>query len=569
MKAILSILLLAVSFLSFGVGTTAGPYHVEVITDPAVVPVGKANLIVKITDSSGKAVTGVKVQGIAQMPGMPMGEREQMATPGDQPGTYRIPASFAMAGGYEAKISIVGPLGSAVAKVPMETGKSTAAGEGTGFPWSIVFWALVAVGLVAFVLLRMRKTGQTIDARPVFSRPVLIAIALFAVVIFGSVYVVGHFRRPGAMTPIEAQTMDMNAPAPEGVTPVTLAAAELKAFNPTVRYSGQAVGFVEQEVYPRVTGTIVWMPYYVGNNVRKGQVLARLDTSQILPQVNEKAAMVQSAQSGVGSAQADYQQALAAVSEAEAELGQHEGMVQEAEANLSAAREARDAAQSLVGAAQADVENARAIVSSSEADQRYWQEELKRDEILFASGAISKDEYQKEKADAEKSAASVRQAAQGVVSAQAKLKAVQAQKRQADAGITAAQKKVMQAQSELMAHHAHVRTSRAAANSARQKIGQASANVGAARAGLQSATANASYAEIRAENDGVITERLISPGVLVNPGQAILKVAQIQPIRVQANVAEGDIAKIQVGAMVEVRHRDRDEKPVYAHVTSV
>ncbi len=569
MKAILALLLLVLSVACFGVGTTAGPYRVDVVTEPAVIPVGKATLTVKVTDASGKPIAGLQIKGIAQMPGMPMGEREQMAVPGDQPGTYRIPASFAMAGGYEAKISISGPLGSATASVPLETGKSTAAGEAAGFPWSTLLWVVIGIAALAFVLYRMRKTGQHLDARPMLSRPVLIAIALFALVIFGSIYAVNHFRRPGAMTPIEAQVMDMNAPAPEGVVPVTLATAELRPFNPSVSYSGQVVGFVEQDVYPRVTGTIVWMPYYVGNSVRKGQVLARLDTTQILPLVNEKAAMVQSAQTGVGSAQADYQQALAAVSEAEAELGQREGLVQEAEANLSVAREARDAAQSQVVAAQSDVENARAMVSSAEADQRYWTEELKRAESLFAAGALSKDEYQKEKADAEKSAAALRQANQGVTTALAKVKAAQAQKRQADAGVTAAQKKVVQAQSELMAHHAHVRTTQAAANSAKQKIGQASANVGAARAGLQGATANASYAEIRAETDGVITQRLISPGVLVNPGQAILRVAQIQPIRVQANVSEADLSRIQVGEMVQIRHRDKNEKPVIARVSSV
>lgn len=569
MRLFVSLLILIASCFALGVGTIAGPYRVDVVTDPAVVPIGKANLLVKITDSSGKPVTEATVRGIAQMPGMPMGEREQTALPGDQAGTYRIPASFAMAGGYEAKISISSPLGSAVATVQMETGKSTAADQAPGFPWSVLLWILGGVALVGFVIFRMRKTGQSVDVRPIFSRSVVIAVVLFALVIIAAIYSVNRFRRPGAMTPIEAQVMDMNAPAPEGVMPVTLATAELKEFNATVRYTGQAVGFVEQDVFPRVTGTIVWMPYYVGNNVRKGQVLARLDTSQAVPQVNEKAAMVQSARSGVGSAQADYQQALAAVSEAEAELGQRQGLVQEAEANLSAAREGRDAAQQQVAAAQADVENVRAMLSSAEADQRYWAEEIKRAESLFAAGAISKDEFQKERADAEKSAASVRQANQSVAAAQAKVKAAQAQKRQADAGVIAAQRKVAQAQSELNAHHAHVRTAQAAANSARQKVGQASANVNAAQAGLQSATATAGYAEIRAETDGVITQRLISPGTLVNPGQAILKVAQVQPIRLQANVAEADVAKIRIGAMVQVRHRDRDEKPVYARVSSV
>jgi multidrug efflux pump subunit AcrA (membrane-fusion protein) len=53
--------------------------------------------------------------------------------------------------------------------------------------------------------------------------------------------------------------------------------------------------------------------------------------------------------------------------------------------------------------------------------------------------------------------------------------------------------------------------------------------------------------------DGVITQRNLSPGVLVGPGQSILKVAQVRPIRVQANVPEVDLARIRRGSRVRIR----------------
>src|SRR6266849_3759674 len=59
-----------------GLRTQAGPYRVEIATDPAVVPVGKAKLMVRVTDSAGKLVQGAEVRAIARMPGMAMGERE-------------------------------------------------------------------------------------------------------------------------------------------------------------------------------------------------------------------------------------------------------------------------------------------------------------------------------------------------------------------------------------------------------------------------------------------------------------------------------------------------------------
>src|SRR5204862_1682547 len=56
---------------------------------------------------------------------------------------------------------------------------------------------------------------------------------------------------------------------------------------------------------------------------------------------------------------------------------------------------------------------------------------------------------------------------------------------------------------------------------------------------------------------------------LVNPGQAILKVSQIQPIRLQANVAEGDLQMIRVGSRVRVRGTRDPKHTVEARVSAV
>jgi RND family efflux transporter MFP subunit len=550
-KVVLSILLVLLASLVWATGAIAGPYHVDLVTEPAVVPIGQATLEVRVRDAAGKPISGAQVKGIAQMPGMPMGEREQIATPGEMPGTYRIPAAFAMAGGYEARISIASPLGNATATIPLETGKSTATDETPGFPFAEATWVFFGILACVFVVLRMRKTGQRLDLRPMRSTRVLLPLFALIIVGFVATYVVNHFRRPGSMTPVQAQVMEMDTPAPPGVSPVTLATASTRAFAPSVRYSGQAVGFVEQDVYPRVTGTIVWMPYYVGDRVHKGQVLARLDTSQTAPMVGEKQAGVLGARSGAQAAQADYRQALDAAAEAEAEHSEHEAMISEAEANLAAALASVGAAESQVSAAGSDVQNAKAAVSSAEADKRYWTEELKREQSLYSAGAITKDELQKEQADAERSFAALRQANDGVGTAQAKLGASEAELTRTKAEVVAAQQRKIQAISMAMAHHAHVLAANAAAASAKERIGQTSANLDAAQSSLQSAEATEGYTQIQAETDGVVTQRLISPGVLVGPGQPILKVAQIQPIRVQANVAESDLSLVRVGARVE------------------
>jgi RND family efflux transporter MFP subunit len=473
-----------------------------------------------------------------------------------------------MAGAYEGTVKISGPLGAGMAVIPLKTGQNTQASGGGFSLLSLLPW-LIGLLLAVFVFYRVRKTGQRPNLRAVFNRQVLGGLILVSVMLAVSVYAVSNFRRKGAMTPIEAQVMEMNMPAPSGAAPVELASVERGTVENTVRYTGQAVANVEQDVYPRVTGSITWMPFYAGDRVKEGQLLARLDTSQIAPQVAERRAMVEGARQGVSVARTQYEEALAAVAQAKAELGGKEGALAGAKADLTAAREERISAEAQLSAMESQVADAEAELEAARADQEYWQGQIKRSGALLKEGAISGEEFQREKAEAQGAVSKVRQAQARVRQAKSQVRAAEAALRKADAAITAASAKVQETASDLEAHHAHVRATRAAASTARRQIGQAQAGAEQARAALSGVTTTQGYTEIRSLVDGVVTERLISPGVLVNPGQAILKVAQISPIRLQANVAEADLRRIEVGSPVTVRDQDGRGKPVAAKVTSI
>jgi RND family efflux transporter MFP subunit len=122
---------------------------------------------------------------------------------------------------------------------------------------------------------------------------------------------------------------------------------------------------------------------------------------------------------------------------------------------------------------------------------------------------------------------------------------------------------------DVQAAEAAVRSAQAGAGAARQKIGQAQAGVEQARGVLASTTTQRGYTEVNSPIDGVVTQRVISPGQFVSPGQAILRATQIHPIRLQANVPEVDLAQIRVGARVIVTTQGTFKKPVVAHVTSI
>ena len=579
-------LLLSLPGVAFaGPQTQAGPYHVELTTETGAVPsTGRAKLLLKVTDASGKPVDGAMIRSLTKMPGMNMGEREETAIPvTGQPGVYTAPAQFAMEGGYEAKFTINGPQGTATATVSLNTGESTGtlsnsagtgsqagnSSSGVGIAPGLLLPWLAGGAVVLFILHRMRRTGQRLSLRTAANRSVLGGLILLGLILWGAVYAVNHFRRQGAMTPIEVQAMDMNLPAPAGTAPVELATVQSGQIESRVRYTGQAVGYVEQDVTPRITGTITMLNVYVGDRVKRGQLLARLDTSQSAPLVDNQRAGLNMAQQGVGVARKEYQQALAAINEAHAEVGMKTGAVESARADVTAAQEERSNAQAQLDAMQSMNGDAAAQLQAAQADQQYWREEISREASLLKAGAVTQEEYQRERVQAENADAKVRQAQARVTQVQAQIRGAQSAARKAEALIASAKSKVDQAQAELNSHYAHVRSTQAAADSARQKIVQAEAGVQQAQAILAGASATQGYSEIRAQTDGVVTQRVISPGVLVSPGQTILRISQITPIRLQANVSEADLSKVRVGSRILVNNQDGNIKPLMAQITSV
>ncbi len=545
----------------------AGPYRLELQTKPQVIPVGAAHLVLKVTDKAGTPIPGLTVTGISQMPGMFMGERKQ---PGrelrEQPGTYEIPTSFPMAGSYETIVDVSGKQGAASATFQLRTG-TDAGSASSGFSALDLLPWLVAVAAIVFVIVRMRRTGQSADVRSLASRGTIGGLALLAVLLLGARYAVNNWRRPGAMTPLEAQVMEMNTPAPAGVSAVELGEVTEGSLSETVRYAGQAVGNVEQPIYPRVTGTILSMPVYVGDRVRKGQILAQLDTSQLDPNLAEKAAMSGMAAKDLDIAASEHESALQDVAEAQATLSGKRSAVDEAKALASASAAELRAAGSEVTVAESEIKIADAEAVSAGQAAAYSRNQLERNRALFADGFISRAALQLSETEAAESASRLSKANADVSRSKARLDAARADLDRAKAMALANERRVRQAEAEVREAQATVAARRAGADAARKRIARERASVDQARAGYQGAAAERAYATIRAEVDGVVTERLISPGVLVAPGQAILKVAQVAPIRLQANIATADAARVRVGSRVKITGQGISE--FEARLTSV
>jgi HlyD family secretion protein len=281
--------------------------------------------------------------------------------------------------------------------------------------------------------------------------------------------------------------MDMSMRVTSGNTPfpVSIAPVERRSIVGNVVYTGSVAPFNEADVYPRVTGRIVEMPVYPGDAVRQGQVVARLDSVELSSRVGEAEAGLATAQAGRAQMEADQSVARYAIAQMEKELA----MV------------------------DAELTYSRSLVA--------------RTERLFNTGAVSRQEYESDRAMA--------------ASTEAKREAAQAKLEQ----------------------------SRASETAARKKLEAADSMVSQARASLRTATIVRDYVEIVAPSSGYVVKRLVAPGVLVQPGMAILKIAQIDRVRLQANVGEKDVASIRVGSPVNVTTTVPGQPPITARVTAV
>lgn len=485
-----------------------------------------------------------------------------------------------------------------------------------------------------------------------FNPSLVVALLSLGVIFLGARYAVTHLRRPGSMSVIEAQAMDMSAMKPPiGAVPVEVATVSRGQLRGGTSYTGSVLAFNDAQIAARVTGRIVEMPVYPGDRVKGGQLLARLDSDELRAKENSaRSARVAASQDRlIAGDEADAARATQAQARAEASrtqgqtqenaatVGGAQAAVRVAESEIEAARQGVSSAQSEVEAARADkrmaqanvgetgaglsdargeVEAARAQtaqarerlpqvqsdVVAARADARFAQNKRDRSAELLKQGAISREEFQSDdaalqnasakldsalakvretNADIAGADAGVRRAQAGTRAASAKITGSRAAVARADAGINAALQKLAQSRVAVATAQAKAAQSRTEVGAARARLAQAQSGIGAAQAAQQSARANLrkagnqagradamvaqadaqlseaqivrGYTEIRAQNEGVVSKRLASPGSLVDAGTPILQITQTNPIRFQASIAQSDLGSVRVGTPVSIR----------------
>jgi len=472
----------------------AGKFMVILATQPSP-PVAGANQFVMAITDGGKPVSGAGVSVHIDMTAMAM-PADFAATPGSVPGQYVADVNLSMAGEWKVTVAVrqmpgMTMAGDGEARFTIETGKAvTARGGGGGAGWLLPALAImVALGLL-FLALRSRGPARGIAA----------GILTILVVLVVTVLVVRKYRNPTVSTVIGSALMDMEAmkPAP-GAVAVSVEVVHPAPFQAAVGYTGTVAADLEEDVFPRVMGRLAYMPFYPGDRIRAGEVVARLEARELEATARGAAEAVRAAESDVETAEQGLR---------EAESG--------------------------VGAARAAVTQAQSEVKSAQADVTYWKAELAREQHLYEVGAIAKEELDRETSQAATATAKLAQAKAGVNRAQAEVKQAEARRSAAGAAVVSAQAKVAQA-----------------------------------RAGQSGAATMQGYTELRASHDGVVTARNVAPGVVVQPGTSILRIAKTDYVRLQVNVAQADLYAVRIGQRMVARTLGAGGEPIAAPITDI
>jgi HlyD family secretion protein len=343
---------------------------------------------------------------------------------------------------------------------------------------------------------------------------------------------------------------------------VSVAPVEVRDIVHTFTAVGTIDAPLTVRIASKVTGRIDFLQAHEGDRVKRGQVLVRIDPSEIEAQVREQQAALAEAQSRLAQAQitqnptevsvtTQIRQQEASLASAQADYKQTR---QNYAAQLAAAQAGVTDAQGRVNNAGAAVASADAAIRSAQANLENAQTKFNRIQDLYKQGFIAAQDV-----DDARTAVNVQQGALDVArgqrgaavaardSAAAQLQAAQQQadivKTKGVADIEAARAKVAQAQAALE----YARANRAQKPAYQQNLAALKAAVAAAQAALRNAEAQRANTVLTSPLDGFVTGRSMDPGAMPTPGQPILTVQAIRQVWVTIPVPEEVSRRITFG----------------------
>ncbi len=294
----------------------------------------------------------------------------------------------------------------------------------------------------------------------------------------------------------------------------------------TVRVSGN-IELTEVNISFKIAGKLIERPVDEGDRVKKGQLIARLDTNQLLAQQQHADAAIRSAESLRVQQRTtiDFQAATL------------EGQIQQRAAEVKAA-EAR-LAELVNGSRIQDKQQAQAAVDRAQTEYARSANDWKRAQTLFKNEDISAADYDQYRTHFETADAQLK-------TAKEQLSLVFEGPRREDIDNARAQL----AQSEAALRLAEAQ--RLELKRRRQEMTMRIADVGQRKADLAVVDTQLSDSVAVTPIDGVVLVKSAEPGEVLAAGTTVLTVGDIDHPWLRAYITEGDLGRVKLDTKAKV-----------------
>jgi membrane fusion protein (multidrug efflux system) len=302
------------------------------------------------------------------------------------------------------------------------------------------------------------------------------------------------------------------------------------------------------QIAAKVGGPVLKVNVDNNNAVGGGTVLVQIDPRDYEVALEKAKAELADAQANAAAATtnvpiarvettAGVSTASGGVQQAEAAVGGAEHEIQVAQANLAGAQARQREKEASATKAARDVERFRGLVQKDEISQQQFD------------AAVAAADAARASADAAKSEVTAAQG--GVTVAEQRAQQARGAAAQARAGLATAQTAPQQLQ---------VTQARAAA---------AQARVAQAEAALKQAQANLEYTSIKAPGAGIVSRKAVEPGQIVQAGQPLMAIVDLDRIWITANFKETQLKSMRPGQKAKVEVDALGGREFDGHIDSI
>ncbi len=285
------------------------------------------------------------------------------------------------------------------------------------------------------------------------------------------------------------------------------------------------------QIAARVGGTILRVSITDHQAVKAGEVLVEIDPRDYQIALDKARAELADGEASALAAQSDVPITSTTAS----------GNVTTAEGSLEQARSGIVVSEKEVEAARARLTAARAREREVQANATMTSRNVERLKGLLVKDEVPQQQYDAAVAAAEATRAAVDSARAQAIEAEATIRVAEGRLAEARAG-----------EQRAIASLRATQTVPAQVAAIRARAASAQAHVDQLKASLAQAELNLGYTTVKAPTDGVIARKNVNPGQVIQPGQPLFAIVQIDDVWVTANFKETQLAKMKPGQPARV-----------------